>query len=850
MRTDDHTLAARAFARSLNVLLKYVRLYGSEHKLTAAQFEIGWSELNNSLRDQNSLLLGQVDGRILIDGAPLEAGISEKSLAQVFSAASISSLQFTPATSRDDFQNLVRCFASLRPGNSHADLARMLGNSAAIKLNSVRFVPEDSSAPSSAVLQGIASRVLGGSDQLQDLIKDPNQIIQLIAAAEGSRRNGEGNGNHASPADVMQIDQPRFAAALQLLLQMATQGQGPASNDPAKVQLQLASTPGDASQLVNALLSSVAKNAGDRPDTPLLIRIAEHLSIRFAMQAYERGEVRVNAVREMLERMSRNMQELRSILSAHEERMNRAGMIVDHPADILDRQFWAAMPEKGKRAVLLSNDGWCVPARNVRSYVNELLARGERDTAITILNKFLLAIEHPNVEARRRSASGLPELGETLAAADPELLARAIDIVGAQLSRETIVELQSLQEAAFVRLGQTATHQHNFIAVESACRSLRALEKDHATIARHLRPRIAVESRLREYLDEALAANVPPPALVHILQLSPYAVVAELSTRLQRSSRRDECGRIVRLASIIGDTAVQYLRNQLRSGNFADAMLSVGLLSHLDPALLDTELASRLAKWPRFYQMGVLRQLAAGSSPQRGRMLLNLLSVIDPLLLPAFLEELALVEEEDAAQRLKLLADGDSAAENLPFLRVKAIEALGALRRTDAIPVLNELASGGGLRAWMFSREIRIAASQALAKCGSGTLHPKTGLDPVEFALGPLDGDSGWVRSRRYQRVRPADPITAIASTTRGRARVELNLLSLGGGQALADAAFPIATEALLEVPLGFSKLRSRIMVCATTPSGFGFEILDMPLPDRSRLRHLLAGELRRAGSA
>ena len=851
MRTDDHTLAARAFARSLNVLLKYVRLYGSEHKLTAAQFEIAWSELNNSLRDQNFLLLGQVDGRILIDGAPLEGGISEKTLAQVFSAASISSLQFTPATTRDDFQNLVRCFASLRPGNSHSDLARMLGNSTAIKLNSVRFIPEDSSAPSSAILQGIASRVLGGSDQLQDLVKDPNRIIQLIAAAEGSRGNGGDTGNnHATSADAVHIDQPRFAAALQLLLQMAQTTKGPAAENPAQVQLQLAGTPGDASQLVNALLSSVAKNAEDRPDTPLLIRIAEHLAIRFAMQAYERGEVRVNAVREMLERMSRNMQELRSILSAHEERMNRAGMIVDHPADILDRQFWAAMPEKGKRSVLLSNDGWCIPARNVRSYVTELLTRGDREIAVKILNKYLDAIAHPNVEARRRSASGLPELGETLAAADPELLARAIDTVGSQLSRETIVELQSLQEAAFVRLGQTATHQHNFIALESACRSLRALEKDHATIARHLRPRIAVESRLREYLDEALAANVPPPALVHILQLSPYAVVAELSVRLQRSSRRDECGRIVRLASIIGDTAVQYLRNQLRSGNFGDAMSSVGLLSHLDPALLDTELASRLAKWPRFYQMGVLRQLAAGSSPQRGRMLLNLLSVIDPLLLPAFLEELALVEEEDAAQRLKLLADGDSAAGNLPFLRVKAIEALGALRRTDAIPVLNELASGGGLRAWRFPREIRIAASQALAKCGSGGLRTKTGLDPIEFGLGPLDGDSGWVRSRRYQRVRPAEPITAIASTSRGRSRVELNLLSLGGGQAVADSALPIATEALLEVPLGFSKLRSRIVVCATTPVGFGFEILDMPLPDRSRLRHLLASELRRAGNA
>lgn len=847
MRTDDHTLAARAFARSLNVLLKYVRLYGSEHKLTGAQFEIAWSELNKSLHDQNSLLIGQVEGKILIDGAPLDAGVSEKSLAQVFAGASISSLQFTPATGRDDFHNFVRCFSSMRPGNSYKDLARMLGSSTNIKLNSIRFVPEDPLSPNSAILQGIASRVLGGSEQMQDLARDPNRVIQLIAAAEGSRGNGSGD---APVRETVHIDQTRFAAALQLLLRMAKTVQGPAVENPAKLQVQLADTPGDASQLLNALLSSVAKDADDRPDTPLLIRIAEHLAIRFAMQAYERGEVRVNAVREMLERMSRNMQELRAILSAHEERMNRAGMLVDHPADILDRQFWASMPEKGKRAVLLSNDGWCVPARNIRSYVKELLARGDRDSAATIFKKYLQAIEHPNVEARRRSASGLCELGETLSEVDPELIAQAINAVGAQLSRESIAELQSLQEAAFVRLGQTATHQHNFPAVEAACQTLRLLEKDHATIARHLRPRIAVESRLREYLDEALGHATPPSALVHVLQLSPYAVIAELATRLQRSSRRDECGRIVGLASIIGDTAVQYLRNHLRSGNFADAMSSVGLLSHLDPALLDAELASRLTKWPRFYQMGVLRQLAAASSPKRGRMLLNLLSVIDPLLLPAFLEELALVEEEDAAQRLKLLADGDSAAEDLPFLRVKAIEALGALRRTDAIPVLSELASGSGLRAWKFPREIRIAASQALAKCGSGGVRSKSGLDAIEFGLGPLDGESGWVRSRRYQRVRPSEPITAIASTARGRSKVELHLLSLGGGQAVADAVLPVATEALLEVPLGFSKLRSRIVVCASAPAGFGFEILDMPLADRSRLRHLLAGEIRRTASA
>jgi hypothetical protein len=815
--------------------------------LTLAQLDIAWSELNASLRDQQSLLLGQVDGRILIDGAPLDSGLSEKALAQTLAGASISSLQFTPATTRDDFQNFVRCFASLRPGSSQ-DFARMLGNGTAIKLNAVRFVAEDPSAPSSAILQGIASRVLGNSEQLQDLVNDPNKMIQLIAAAEGA--HGDGHGNATAADDVVHIDQPRFAAALQLLLQMAQTHTGQTTN-AAQVQLQLANTPGDASQLITALLASVGKNDLDNPDAPLLIRIAEHLAIRFAMQAYERGEVRVNAVREMLERMSRNMQDLRALLTAHEERMSRAGMLVDHPADILDRQFWAAMPEKGKRAVLLSNDGWCVPARNVRSYVNELLTKGDRDTAIAILKKYLNALEHTNVEARRRSAVGIAELGETLAEADPELLSEGINIVGKQLARESVAELQALQEAAFVRLGQTATNKRNFTGIEAACRTLKTLETERPMLARHLRPRIAVESRTREYLDEALFGSTPPQALVHVLQLSPYAAICELAARLQSSSRRDECGRIVRLASVLGDSAVQYLRNQFRGGNYADAMASVGLLSHLDPALLEVELASRLSRWPRYYQMGVLRQLAAASSPQRGRMLLNLLGIVDPLLLPSFLEELALVEEEDAAMRLKLLANGDSAAGDLPFLRVKAIESLGALRRTDAIPVLNELASGSGLRAWKFPKEIRIAATQALAKCANGAVQAKSsGLDPVEFGIGPLDAVAGWVRSRRYQRVRPAEPITAIANTSRGRSRIELSLLSLGGGQAISETTLPVATEAVLEVPVGFSKLRSRIMICAPAPAGFGFEILDMPLQDRSKLRHLLAHELKRAGTA
>ncbi|HLQ51454.1 MAG TPA: hypothetical protein VK129_08150, partial [Terriglobales bacterium] len=38
------SLAARSFARSLNILLKYARLYGCDHTRTMEQFNVAWKE--------------------------------------------------------------------------------------------------------------------------------------------------------------------------------------------------------------------------------------------------------------------------------------------------------------------------------------------------------------------------------------------------------------------------------------------------------------------------------------------------------------------------------------------------------------------------------------------------------------------------------------------------------------------------------------------------------------------------------------------------------------------------------------------------------------------------------------
>ena len=39
--------AARVFVHSLNILVKYVRLYGFDHKRTNSQFRIAWQELQS-----------------------------------------------------------------------------------------------------------------------------------------------------------------------------------------------------------------------------------------------------------------------------------------------------------------------------------------------------------------------------------------------------------------------------------------------------------------------------------------------------------------------------------------------------------------------------------------------------------------------------------------------------------------------------------------------------------------------------------------------------------------------------------------------------------------------------------
>src|SRR5215472_8902331 len=202
--TSDTRATARSFVRTLNILLKFVRLYEFGHVRTTAQFEAAWKELRAALDESGDtgLLLGASGNQILLDGVPLGAAAAERSFAQLLTASGIASIHFAPNTTQAQFSRFVRAFPA--SGTKASALAEQLKTALAgdttIKINEIRFVAEDQSVAGIKVAAQLTVKMLGSQgDKFRDIFEDPQKILQLILAAESSRGSGGGSGHGSGP---------------------------------------------------------------------------------------------------------------------------------------------------------------------------------------------------------------------------------------------------------------------------------------------------------------------------------------------------------------------------------------------------------------------------------------------------------------------------------------------------------------------------------------------------------------------------------------------------------------------------------------------------------------------------
>jgi hypothetical protein len=613
--------------------------------------------------------------------------------------------------------------------------------------------------------------------------------------------------------------------------------------DAAAFQSRLSTLPVRAQVTLQQALAGLAAQApNEKPDKPMLLKLAEHVAIRFALDSYERGELRVNAVKQLLDRMNAEIEALRKILGQQEETMANAGLQMQSYTELLDQEFWLQVPEENKKEVLTSDEAWCVPPRNVRGFLEEMLRRGELKTVNEILLKYAACISLEAPEARRTTAIGLSDLAEFYGSGDGSALIDVIQRLGNQLGVERESDLQTLVGAAFVRMSQEAGAKRFYPAMQQALSSLDSVEALRPGSTTNIRQRIGTEERLPEFIEDAMRAGHPQDGLLDILGLMPKASLHYITNRFANCGFREDCELLGEMVRGLGEEAVQRLVETLQTAPATEATEVIGLLSQLSPRSVEHTLPTRLAQWPRTSHDRTIRQLSSTPPEQRAQLLVSMYSSLDPLIRPLALDEMGMSGRTESIPLLIDLIRDDATS---GFTRIKAIEAAGRLRASAASGMLQLFLESKQVWRWAYHTELRIAAAQALQKVEPALAIEKimaSGLDRKELVLEPMDPESNVsvTRQRRYARLKLTKHVPAITTNLRENMRLTVVELNMGGGIGASDRHLAPGSLLTLKFAHGVRNIRAQAIVRGARPQAMAFEFVDMELDERSRLRKLL----------
>ena len=939
--------AARAFVRSLNILLKFAKMYDFGHPRTTTQYETAWNELRTALgpkEEQASLLLAVSGDQLLLDGKPLEGGAAEKSFARVFSNAGIASLNFSPKVTKASLAKFVKAFptgTNLNAAQVGEAFKAALQNDAHIQVNEVCFVAADSAVAKSTMAAQLAARTLGFSPERTDqLFSDPEKLLQLIMAAEGTKRTGnagtnfgtgggasetsggsgldtqnsaaregrnsgiqyvsqdpglivrneaggswENNGGSAEVAlngvgfanwstgdgsddadganarplgsrergsetlmtGSISLKSGELKGILQVLGQLGRAGDAPQGKLQAHaIEKQLAELPQNAEFTASQVLATLAAHApGQAPDAEQLLKLAEHIAVRFALESYERGDTKVNAVQQTLSEMQRELDGLRKTLGVYEEKLTEAGVELQSENELLAHKFWSQVTDEKKKSVLESSDAWCVPAAKVREYVDVLRLSGEAGAAEKILRNYANCITSANLEQRRHAATGLIELAPAYANSSEQLFLEVIRLAGLQLAQASDPNLQSVVSAAFVRLAQEAASKRAYPIIQHASEMTSFIESENPGTANNLRARIGLELRVPEFIEHALKTGEVPAELAELLRRMPLAATEHIAARFGRAALVEDSESLLWMMEVLGPEVIAHLRERLEHGEASAAVDTVGLLTRIDIETVERVLPVRIKEWKRLAHDRVVRQIAMSRARGRGRLLLDLFQYVDPLVRPAVIDEIGMSGETSADMSLLRLVEGHLPKNGSEYLRLKAIEALGRLGTSQAEAVLRKVAEARKTLRWAHPYEMRLAAVQAMNRINLEWVQrfiPRSELNEADLKIEPLavDPDSLTTCQRRYVRFRMDPPVPGAAIAGNKKCRIAVRNISLSGG--MGEPQQILHPGAIVELCLnpGRKAIRFQAVIRNATPQEASFEIVDIEFEERTKLRKLL----------
>ena len=868
-QSTDKAAAIRAFLRTLNMLLKTVRMYGLDHARSAEQLKGAWADLQKCLAGEGGFQVAVAGSKLLIDGVAVKANPAEAGFAALLSGAGISSIQFSKNGTAEQFAQFTRAFAqSGGKFEGLLDLLRAgLPAGSGIRVNEVRFVEaesagEASSAPEARAVGEFAAQALGAeAGVLRDAVSNPRKLLALIAAAEANVDydgtdadapsgvpGAGGAGGVASPGNVMDaVTDADLRGALQFLGRLS-EARGKSANPhlSSEVQQTARSLPFATQESLRLALASLLEENPNTTQNPnLLIQLAERLAIQYAIRKYEKGGTRVDAVREALGRMAREIDSLRKRLALQDDKAKQNPSSVEAQSATLEQDFWAALSYEARKKALMSPEAWTFPLKYVRHFVEDASARHDAAAAADALSHLAAGARAENIAMRQSSARGLEELAEFYPIAEHGALEFAVTQVGEQLSVEADRALQSQLANVFVRLGQLAAEKRHYDALKQVLICTRLLVHRQPSLATGIQARIGLEKRVAEFVEQALANAEARPYLLEVLKEMPRAAILHAANQYSQATMKGRTEELMALASQLGPDATQALRETLTAAPDSEAISTIGLLTRLEIGAVGEQLRTRLPRWNHSYQNLVVRQIASSGAPGRGRLLDHIFDLLDPLVLPPAIDEIGISGDSDAAPRLLRIACGQLPPHGSPYLIVKAVEALGRLRVAEAEHLLKKYAEEKKLWRWAHPKELRIVALQALLRISpewASAFVPESALTEAELSLAPLEstGPTVGVRQRGYLRIQVKQR-TSVELVVGGKKHtLLLKDVSLGGFLASGEVRLPTGSKVEAEVESSGNKFQSVALVRNIRKNGVSFEIVDIDFEERSKLRKLL----------
>ena len=517
----------------------------------------------------------------------------------------------------------------------------------------------------------------------------------------------------------------------------------------------------------------------------------------------------------------------------------------DGQRELLLERFWLELAPREKSLVLRGPDIWCVPSAVIRQTLAQLVdtgAEAPRREARTILLNYARRLEHADSPARRIVAAGLGELTPLLESLWPNQLPEELSkLTLVALVRETAPETSALLAAFLETLGRIAVSRGDFAGFENILHGLERLPRDaeheYMTALGH---RLVANDRWMMLVDAALANRALDPVLPRLLSRDPERLLDRLTLLLTDPRGPEMMPAMARLLRAIGVPALTVLETRLFEARRQRVSAAIRLLAVADPDRLLRGLTRAMASWEWNLQDLAVSELSRPANSPSAQSTAFVFSAIlqdaHPLVVPMMIDQIGIGQETTAVPLLMEIAAGEHETLRDQFARIKAIEALGRLRATEATDLLRQLAVKKEGLTYIEPGGLRAAAEDALALMeeGPASARARAAFEPAAAPLG------NFVVPRRYARIPLESPLRAqIGGQQATMARVRT--ISLGGAYVESPNRLSPGDSIQLEIRAGLRKIHSTAIVRNVGPHGNGVEFVHMKDEDRERLRKLIA---------